>query len=109
MRLAHWSASLALALISASSMAARPTSIVFQALAETPDGQIYGQYTVKCNDGRTVPLTAWDGNRKWCLGDAGTGDCQKKQINAARSACEDNSLGDTDPAPTSLPLAAYSR
>ncbi|MFC1579247.1 hypothetical protein ACFL3Y_02545 [Pseudomonadota bacterium] len=109
MKLAHWIATLVLALASATSLAARPTSIVFESNAETADGKLYGQYTVNCNDGRAVVLTAWDGNSRWCLGAAGSSDCQKKQISAARSACEPSNLGQSELDPQPLPLAVYSR
>ena len=69
-----------------------PTSIVFNINAETEDGRTYAQFTVTCNDGRSVPLTAWDGRRKWCVGEiaeVGTLSCDKKQISAAKTACMD--------------------
>lgn len=82
----------ALLLLSTASHAARPTSIVFNTNAETEDGRPYAQFTVRCNDGRTVPLTAWDGRRKWCVGDTDNIEilsCDKKQISAAKTACMD--------------------
>ena len=85
-------AAAALLMLSAGSQAARPTSIVFNINAETKDGQTYAQFTVTCNDGRSVPLTAWDGRRKWCVGEiaeVGTLSCDKKQISAAKTACMD--------------------
>jgi len=85
-------AAFTLLLLSAGSHAARPTSIVFNTHAETEDGRPYARFTVKCNDGRSVPLTAWDGRRKWCIGDVrdiGTLSCDKKQISAAKTACMD--------------------
>lgn len=81
----------ALLLISASSHAARPTSIVFETLAETGEGTPYALFSVKCNDGRSVRLTAWENRRKWCVGDDASGDCARKQINAARTACMETS------------------
>jgi hypothetical protein len=109
MKLAHWSAAVVLALASAASLAARPTSIVFESNAETADGQLYGQYTVNCTDGRSVTLTAWEGNSRWCLGEAGGRDCQQKQIRAAKSACEATTPGQDGPGSEALPVAAYSR
>jgi len=109
MKFAHWGAAVALALASAASLAARPTSIVFESNAETADGRLYGQYTVNCNDGRSVTLTAWEGNSRWCVGEDGSRECQKKQIRAAKSACEEISPGQDATSPHSLPVAAYSR
>jgi hypothetical protein len=87
MNIARTIVATALLLICASSHAARPTSIVFETLAETEDGTLYARFSVKCNDGRSVPLTAWDGRRKWCVGDNDSGGCEKRQISAAKSAC----------------------
>jgi hypothetical protein len=88
MKLAPWTA-VALMLAAGSVFAARPTSIIFETNAETTDGQLYGRYTVRCDDGRTMPLTAWDGHRKWCVGDTSGTSCTSRQIAAAKSACED--------------------
>lgn len=83
---------MALMLFAATGRAAQPTSIVFDTYAETDDGRPYARFTVRCNDGRKVPLTAWEGHRKWCVGEVGKLDtlsCEKKQISAAKSACLD--------------------
>ncbi len=77
----------ALVAFSAGSFAAKPTSIVFNANAESADGTPYATYTVKCSNGKKVEVTAWDNRRKWCVGDASSETCEKKQINAAKAAC----------------------
>ena len=79
---------IALAAFSASSLAAKPTSIVFNANAQNSDGTAYAKYTVKCSNGKTAELTAWDNRRKWCVGDASSTTCEKKQIKAAKAACK---------------------
>ena len=73
---------------SASSFAAKPTSIVFDANGSTADGTPYGSYHVKCSNGKKMPLTAWDDRKKWCVGDATSENCEKKQIKAAKAACK---------------------
>ena len=78
----------ALVAFSAGSFAAKPTSIVFTTNAETDDGTAYATYMVKCSNGKKVELTAWDNRRKWCVGDAGSETCEKKQIKAAKAACK---------------------
>ena len=78
----------ALVALSASAFAAKPTSIVFEANAETADGTPYAKYSVKCSNGKKVPLTAWDNRKKWCVGEESSENCEKKQIKAAKAACK---------------------
>ncbi len=80
-------AAAALLLIATTSHAARPTSIVFKTYAETADGTPYAEFLVTCDDGRSVPITAWDNRRRWCIGGPGSGNCDKKQFSAAKQAC----------------------
>lgn len=88
MNLAKIAATTALIIFSAGSLAAKPTSIVFDANAATSDGTAYATYTVKCSNGKKAELTAWDNRGKWCVGDATSEVCEKKQINAAKDACK---------------------
>lgn len=74
--------------LAASAFAAKPTSITFESEATTADGQTYANYIVKCSDSRQQPLTAWDNRKKWCVGKDSQEDCQKKQIRAAKKACQ---------------------
>ena len=74
--------------LSASALAAKPTSIVFDSNGTTADGTPYGSYLVKCSNGKKQPLTAWDNRKKWCVGDATSEECTKKQIKAAKKACK---------------------
>jgi len=78
----------ALVVLSANSFAAKPTSIIFNANAETSDGTAYATYTVKCSNSKKVELTAWDNRGRWCVGDASSETCEKKQIKAAKAACK---------------------
>ena len=88
MNLSKFAATTALILFSVASLAAKPTSIVFDANAATSDGTAYASYTVKCSNGKKAALTAWDNRSKWCVGDATSKTCEKKQINAAKDACK---------------------
>jgi hypothetical protein len=85
----HGVAAAALLLIATGSHAARPTSIEYTMNGQTPEGIPFARYTVSCNDGRKVPVTAWDDRSKWCLDETGTGNCMKKQLAAVRAACAD--------------------
>ncbi len=78
----------ALAAVSASSFAAKPTSIVFDSNNENAEGTAFSTYMVKCSNGKEVPVTAWDKRRKWCVGEASSDNCEKKQIKAAKAACD---------------------
>ncbi len=88
MKLIKIAAISALALASASTFAAKPRSIVFDANQETADGTAFASYIVKCSDGSDKQLTAWDNRKKWCVGDATSELCEKKQIKAAKKACK---------------------
>lgn len=77
-----------MATVSAGSFAAKPTSIVFDSNHETADGTPYATYMVKCSNGKKKELTAWDGRKKWCVGDSSSEECEKKQISAAKKACK---------------------
>jgi len=81
-------AATALVALSANSFAAKPTSIIFNANTQTSDGTAYATYTVKCSNGKKVQLTAWDNRARWCVGDATSENCEKKQIKAAKAACK---------------------
>ncbi len=73
---------------SANSFAAKPTRIVFDSNGTTSDGTAYGNYHVKCSNGKKMPLTAWENRKKWCVGEESSENCQKKQIKAAKKACK---------------------
>ncbi len=88
MNIVKIAAASALILFSAGSLAAKPTSIVFNSKAATGDGTAYSTYTVKCSNGKKAELTAWNNRGKWCVGDATSETCEKKQINAAKDACK---------------------
>lgn len=88
MKFINTAAFVAMAAISASSFAAKPTSIVFDSNNETAEGTAYSTYFVKCSNGKKQELTAWNNRKKWCVGDATSETCEKKQIKAAKAACK---------------------
>ena len=88
MNVSKFAATAALILFSAGSLAAKPTSIVFDANGTASDGTAYSTYTVKCSNGKKAELTAWNNRAKWCVGDASSQACEKKQINTAKDACK---------------------
>ncbi len=74
--------------LSATALAAKPTSIIFDSNGTTADNTPYSSYQVKCSNGKKMPLTAWENRKKWCVGDATSLECEKKQIKAAKKACK---------------------
>lgn len=88
MNILKFAATAALVVCSAQTFAAKPTSIVFESNASTSDGIAYANYTVKCSNGKRADLTAWNNRGKWCVGDASSVACEKKQIKAAKTACK---------------------
>ena len=78
----------ALLAISMNTLAAKPTSIVFESNGTSSDGTAFSNYSVKCSNGKSLPLTAWDNRKKWCVGEESSEDCQRKQIKAAKQACK---------------------
>ena len=88
MKLLKLAAALALIAASATALAARPTSIVFNSNAADSEGNAYAKYIVKCSNGKKAELTAWNNRKKWCVGDASSDTCEKKQIKAAKGACQ---------------------
>lgn len=81
-------AAAAITALSASVLAAKPTSITFEADKTAPDGSSYASYIVKCSNGQQLPLTAWDNRKNWCVGKDSKEDCHTKQIRAAKQACK---------------------
>ncbi|MBM69548.1 MAG: hypothetical protein CME43_08735 [Haliea sp.] len=77
----------ALLALSSAAFAAKPTSIVFQGNHESNTGAAYSEYLVKCSNGKTATLTAWENRRKWCAGNELNDSCERKQIKAAKAAC----------------------
>lgn len=68
--------------------AAKPTSIAFSSYANTEEGEKFAQYVVKCSNGKSQPITAWDNRRSWCVGDESRENCHNKQMKAANAACK---------------------
>ncbi len=88
MKFAKIVAASALLALSAGAFAAKPTSIVFQGNQETDTGTAYIEYLVKCSNGKTATMTAWENRRQWCAGNEKNDQCERKQIKAAKAACD---------------------
>jgi hypothetical protein len=87
-KLSRAALSAALMAVSIGAMASKPVSITFEAEGAAADGKPYALYSVKCSDGDTQPLTAWDNRKKWCVGKVSEEACSNKQIRAAKDACK---------------------
>jgi hypothetical protein len=72
----------------ASAFAAKPTSIKYIEDIVVGDNEIYSHYSVKCSNGKTADISAWNNRKKWCIGKGGKDVCNKKQIKTAKAVCK---------------------
>ncbi len=75
-------------IISSSAYSAKPVKITPGPKGVAVNGEKFRNYVVQCSNGKKMPLTAWKGGRKWCMGEGSEENCSKKQIKAAKSACK---------------------
>lgn len=73
--------------LSSVALAATPTSIAFDSYANTEEGKKFAKYVVKCSNGKSQPISAWDNRRNWCVGEESRENCHSKQLKAAKAAC----------------------
>jgi hypothetical protein len=73
--------------LSVVAFAAKPTSIAFDGYANTEEGKKFAKYVVKCSNGKSQPISAWDNRRSWCVGEESRENCHSKQLKAATAAC----------------------
>lgn len=73
--------------LSSAAFAAKPTSIAFDSYANTEEGKKFAKYVVKCSNGKSRPISAWDDRRSWCVGEESRENCHSKQLKAAKAAC----------------------
>lgn len=78
----------ALVTFSAVTLAGKPTSIKYVEDIVVENDLIYSHYVVKCSNGVTADISAWDNRKKWCVGKGGQDDCSKKQIKTAKIVCK---------------------
>ena len=86
--------------INAGVFAAKPTSIKYIEDVVTESDIIYMHYQVKCSDGSSANISAWDNRKKWCVGKGRQDECSEQQIKSAKKVCQE-SLQVTSP--TTLP------
>lgn len=74
--------------LSCSVIAAQPKSVKYIEDIVTDNDDIYSHYIVKCNNGVSVDVSAWDDKKLWCLAKGKKATCKKKQIKIAKKACK---------------------
>ncbi len=74
--------------VSNSVFAAKPIKIKYIEDVVVQNDLIYSHYAVKCSDGRSADISAWDNRKKWCVGKGGQDNCSKKQVTAAKTVCK---------------------
>ena len=65
-----------------------PTNISYCKQGSTFLGSKYKTYTVRCSDGTRRSITAWNDNKKWCVGAGSQDQCTNDQLKAAKMACQ---------------------
>jgi hypothetical protein len=76
-------------ILSQGAMAAKPTSITFKETKTNSDDVQYQLYVIKCSDGISHEITAWNNRKLWCVGDSmSEPGCEKKQIKIAKKVCK---------------------
>lgn len=76
-------------IFSQGAMAAKPSSITFKETKTNADNVPYQLYVVKCSNGMSHEITAWNNRKLWCVGDSmSESNCEKKQIKIAKKVCK---------------------
>jgi len=78
----------ALLIGSSTAFAAKPTSIKYIEDVVLENDIIYAHYSVKCSNGVTADISAWNNRKKWCVGKGQQDVCNKKQIKTAKKVCK---------------------
>lgn len=78
----------AMLMLSSAIFAAKPISIKYIEDIVTENDMIYMHYQVRCSDGRSADISAWNNRKKWCLGKGRQDECSEKQIKAAKKVCK---------------------
>lgn len=73
--------------LSSSAFAAHPSTIRFDQNGKTADGTQFSRFVVQCSNGESKAMTAWNDQRKWCVGDQSQKSCFRRQLRAAQAAC----------------------
>ena len=73
-------------IVNAGALASKPLTV--EHIQDIVDNNhSYSHYVVKCSNGNTADISAWDNRNKWCIGKGRKDDCSKQQIKAARKVC----------------------
>ena len=73
--------------VSLTSFAASPKDINYAGKGSSFGGGKYYIYNVRCSDGSTKVISAWDERKEWCVGKKRQ-NCSNDQLQAAKKACQ---------------------
>ncbi len=73
--------------LSGTAFAAQPTDIKYASKGEETFGGKYYIYNVRCSDGKSRTISAWDDRKNWCVGNKQK-NCSNDQLKTAKRACE---------------------
>ena len=79
---------IALLIIPTLAFAAKPVSIKYIEDIVTEDEDIYAYHIVKCSNGKSSQISAWNNRKLWCAGKGLKDECKKKQIKSAKMVCK---------------------
>lgn len=72
---------------STNAIAAMPSSIKYIEDVVLDNNNSYSHYIVKCSDGHTADISAWNRRQKWCIGKGDQKICTLKQTQIAKAVC----------------------
>lgn len=70
------------------SHAAKPTSFQYLEDIVMEDESIYALYLVKCSDGKSYEISAFNNKKLWCEGKGKQENCERKNIKLGKKLCK---------------------
>lgn len=68
--------------------AAKPTSFQYVEEIVMKDDTVYTLYLVKCSDGKSYEISAFNNKKLWCEGNGIKDNCERKNIKLGKKLCK---------------------
>lgn len=75
-------------LFASSCFAAKPVSFKYVEEIIVDKDVVYAHYIVKCSNGKSYDVSAWDNKKLWCVGKGLKEECYKKNIKVGKVVCK---------------------